>query len=267
MKRKAATSKSPSQFAWWKVAVSLVLLFHLAGVLAPPFYSATRTSEAESPIAAATFQLLEPYINAMFLDHGYAFFAPGPGPSHLVRFRIEFDDGRPPVEQMFPDLERHWPRLLYHRHFMLAEQLHSDYVTPIAPPRPQREPDESASLWQRRLAEWEIDYALWKRGRDRYLTKWQSYEKHLLQRYGGSRVSLIRVEHQLVPPDASLAPIDLRTRESYIDLNEYPPAEPLAPGIAAPLRPPFASPLGPQLQSPMAPLQPTPLTPPLEELP
>lgn len=240
-KHRTSKLKPGEPFPWWKVAISLVLLFHLAAVIAPPFYSATQTPVgAISPNAAAAFELLEPYINVMFLDHGYAFFAPDPGPSHLVRFRIEFDDGRPPIEHMFPDRERHWPRLLYHRHFMLAEQLHSDYVTPVAPARPVRDPDEPSGLWQQRLADWEFNLARWKQGRSRYLAKWQTYENHLLHRYGGNRVTLVRVEHELAPPEVSRVPFNLRTQESYIDLNEYPPA---GPGTPPTVRPPMAPPL------------------------
>ena len=37
--------------------------------------------------------VFRPYLEAAYLDHGYAFFAPDPGPSHLVRYELEFDDG------------------------------------------------------------------------------------------------------------------------------------------------------------------------------
>jgi hypothetical protein len=242
------------RIAWWKYVVSLLLLVHLSAVFAPPFFRATQTPlGARSPVATEMHSVLEPYINLMFLDHGYAFFAPGPGPSHLIRFRVEYDDGTPAVEQVFPDLQRHWPRLLYHRHFMLAEQLHGDYVTPIPPDRPERGADEPTDVWTRRLADWEDEKARWQWARDRYETKWKSYENHLLRHFGGDRVSMVRVEHRLPPPDASGGPIDLTVEESYIDLSEVPPAEALmpppnpTPGVQIPLRPP--------------------LTPPLEELP
>ncbi len=57
-----------------------------------------------------------------FLGHGYRFFAPNPGPSHLVRYEVEFADGRTESHR-FPDTQEQWPRLLYHRHFMVAEQV------------------------------------------------------------------------------------------------------------------------------------------------
>ncbi|NIO41435.1 MAG: hypothetical protein GTO41_15415, partial [Burkholderiales bacterium] len=56
----------------------------------------------------------------MFLDHGYRFFAPEPGPGHLVRYEVTTSDGAGAAGQ-FPDRDRIWPRLLYHRWFMLSE--------------------------------------------------------------------------------------------------------------------------------------------------
>lgn len=62
----------------------------------------------------------------MFLDHAYKFFAPNPGASHLLRYDLYFADGTKRVnrdDQILPDRFHHWPRLMYHRHFMLTEFL------------------------------------------------------------------------------------------------------------------------------------------------
>jgi hypothetical protein len=56
------------------------------------------------------------------IDNGYRFFAPNPGPSHLVRYEVDLADGTQ-VSGRFPDVENHGPRLLCHRHFLLAESL------------------------------------------------------------------------------------------------------------------------------------------------
>jgi hypothetical protein len=256
-KDKSNDPEYAKRIAWWKYVVSALLVVHLTAVFAPPFWRATQTPVGgRSPVATELRDVLEPYVNLMFLDHGYAFFAPGPGPSHLIRFRVEYDDGTPAVEHVFPDLDRHWPRLLYHRHFMLAEQLHSDYVSPYPPNRPERELDEPTDVWQRRLTDWEIETSRWKFARDRYDTKWESFENHLLKHYGGDRVSMVRVEHRLPSPDPNSGPIDLTAKELYVDLNEFPPAEDMAP-----LQNPT-----PETRIPLRPLAPQ-ETPPLEELP
>ena len=40
----------------------------------------------------------------------------------MIDYTIELKDGSQ-VKGRFPDLAEHWPRLRYHRHFMLAEQI------------------------------------------------------------------------------------------------------------------------------------------------
>ena len=68
--------------------------------------------------------MFRPYLEGMNLNHGNHFFAPEPGPSHLVHYQLRFDDGR--VEQgLFPNVRQHQPRLRYHRHFMLSEFLNN----------------------------------------------------------------------------------------------------------------------------------------------
>ncbi len=66
--------------------------------------------------------LLMPYLRAGYLNHGYRFFAPEPGPSHLVRYELDLKSGVT-VEGKFPDPDEQWPRLLYHRMFMISETL------------------------------------------------------------------------------------------------------------------------------------------------
>ncbi len=67
-----------------------------------------------------------PYINALDLNHGYRFFAPDPGPSHLIRYHLHWSDGHG-RDGVFPNLTEERPRLLYHRYFMLAEHLEGLY--------------------------------------------------------------------------------------------------------------------------------------------
>ncbi|MEM9704210.1 MAG: hypothetical protein AAF907_17355 [Planctomycetota bacterium] len=62
------------------------------------------------------------YQRALYLDHGYHYFAPEPGPSTLLQYEGTRPDGRV-VSGVIPDADGHFPRLLYHRHFMLTERL------------------------------------------------------------------------------------------------------------------------------------------------
>ncbi|MEQ8786064.1 MAG: hypothetical protein RIC55_07180 [Pirellulaceae bacterium] len=161
----------------WKVVISGLVLFHLSAVVIFPLAFA---SHGDSPSVRAAVGWFEPYGRVCHLNHGYAFFAPDPGPSHLVEYRLEFNDGRQPITGRFPDLEQHWPRLLYHRHFMLAEHLNADYRPPQPPPGATPE-----------------QLAMWKVERGRYEQHLRSLQRHLLEQYDADRVILKRLEHRI----------------------------------------------------------------------
>jgi hypothetical protein len=96
--------------------VSALVVFHLLAVFIGPWAMPPQTSE----LAGSMAQVFQPYVETLSLANGYRFFAPEPGPSHLVRYEITLDDGSR-VAGVFPDRQRHQPRLLYHRYFMLSE--------------------------------------------------------------------------------------------------------------------------------------------------
>src|SRR5262245_51934120 len=114
-------------------AATVLILLHLSAVFVAPFAFACTTRSGSSPFADGLMSWYRPYVDLLYLNHGYAFFAPDPGPSHLVRYRVEFADERPPIEGVFPDLKTQRPRLLYHRHFMIAETLYNLYTPPDEP--------------------------------------------------------------------------------------------------------------------------------------
>ena len=97
-------------------AVNLWLLFHVFAIAVSP-----APMPPASPLLVDASRLALPYNQAMFLNHGYHYFAPDPGPSTLISYRIE----RPndvPIKGRFPDTDIS-PRLRYHRYFMLAENV------------------------------------------------------------------------------------------------------------------------------------------------
>jgi len=62
------------------------------------------------------------YLDGLYLNHGYHFFAPSPGPGHIIRYELFDDRGSVIGQGEFPNTKDQWPRLRYHRHFMLTEQ-------------------------------------------------------------------------------------------------------------------------------------------------
>jgi hypothetical protein len=126
---------------------------------------------------------------------------------------LEFSDGRPPLELTYPDREQHWPRLFYHRHFMLAEQLHADFVPSDPPPEIAADPAQRAT---------------WQFARNRYLVRKKSFEDHLLHAYGAQRVTLTRWEHALLTPDEFReGGRPIQAPGTYLQLSEN--SEPLPP--------------------------------------
>jgi len=96
--------------------LSLALAFHVFAVFISP-----AAMPPVSPLLLDGYRLALPYNKALFLNHGYHFFAPDPGASTLISWSIP-REGDAPLVGRFPDVTIR-PRLLYHRYFMLAENI------------------------------------------------------------------------------------------------------------------------------------------------
>lgn len=96
--------------------LNLWLVFHVFSVFIAP-----AGMPPSSPLLVDAARIARPYNELLFLQHGYHFFAPDPGPSTLISWRID-RAGDIPIRGRFPDTSTS-PRLLYHRYFMLAENV------------------------------------------------------------------------------------------------------------------------------------------------
>ena len=221
--------------SWSPIArriASLLIVLHVSAVFVAPFAFACTTRTSSSPFADGLMRWYRPYVDLLYLNHGYAFFAPDPGPSHLVRYRVEFEDGRPPVAGVFPDLKSQRPRLVYHRHFMIAETLYNLYTPEDEPPPMGVDPLLTASLSesQRRELEnanrqrHEEQVRLWKYRRGQYEALRDSLTRHLKSVHGGSDVTLTRVEHRPISPGEFEIFRTLDAPHTYEDLPEGSPA-------------------------------------------
>lgn len=187
--------------------VSALVLLHLIAVFWAPFMFACRVgADATSPLADGLMPYLRPYIAMMYLDHGYFFFAPEPGPSFLVKYRVEYPDGREPVEGVFPNLDDQWPRLLYHRYFMVSTALNNSFAPADPPPEPSPPPINAApsSAEQRNhqlaVEAYESQKQLWAHRRQQYGALRGSIIRHLESEHPGGKVTITRIEHRTAAP-------------------------------------------------------------------
>src|SRR5262249_44997980 len=74
-----SADQAPLVWSWpVRLGVSLLLIIHLAALVVGP-----SSVEPSSYLSVQTWQVFRPYLDAAYLNHGYHFFAPEPGPSHL----------------------------------------------------------------------------------------------------------------------------------------------------------------------------------------
>ena len=105
---------------WARVSVSLVLLYHMAAVLAgavgvPP------SSELEQGIA----DWFTPYFDLMDMGYSYRYYAEPP-PTPVVTATLQFDDGRPVETVRLPGRDLPGPRMRHQRQLALANALFND---------------------------------------------------------------------------------------------------------------------------------------------
>ena len=152
-------------------AVSVWLVIHLTAIVIAPA-SVAPTSE----LVLSGWKVFRPYLQILYLDHGYHFFAPEPGESTLLAFVAERPDGTV-VRGRLPDKAGR-PRLLYHRHFMLTEHMN-------------QAPEGLRQAW------------------------YESYARHIGHAYGAGRVSLTKQTHYFPTMEAVLGGVRLDDPRGY----------------------------------------------------
>jgi hypothetical protein len=158
-----------------RVLLSVILLYHALAV----FVGAWNSAPPPSPLAITAAIPFRPYITLLDLNHGYRFFAPDPGPSHLFYYTLTLREGTTQSGH-FPNREEHWPRLLYHRYFMLSEQANGFLPGGPTPVGPMTIPPEAYS---------------------RFESLANSYAAHLLKINDGTRIHWRLVRHSIPQAD------------------------------------------------------------------
>ena len=140
--------------AWVQIALLVAFSIHFLGVLSEPLRFFSRSDVRTGPEFALLSETMKPYSQWLYLNHGYFFFAPNPGPGHLIQ--CSFSDASSDSEaekRILPNRSDHWPRLLYHRYLMLAEF----YTNRFAPRQVTEELKKDTEFMQR----WSTDKELY----------------------------------------------------------------------------------------------------------
>jgi hypothetical protein len=159
---RAKTRKPGQMHIALKLLISLLVIWHLTAVFLAPL-SIPPSSPLVVEVAQGSF--MQYYLDALYLNHGYHFFAPEPSNGHLIKYQV-LDSGNAIIKDgEFPSKEANWPRLLYHRYFMLADQCQVDAAT------------------EAETAQWQQDYL-------------KAYARELLrQNEGAAAVRVQRIVH------------------------------------------------------------------------
>ena len=141
-----------------QIALLLGFFVHFSGVLSEPLRFFSRSEVRTGPEFAWLAETMKPYSQWLYINHGYFFFAPNPGPSHLIQCAFSPQDNGEATEKLgpkltMPDRNENWPRLLYHRYFMLSEF----YSSRFAPQQVTEELKKDTEFMQR----WSFDKELY----------------------------------------------------------------------------------------------------------
>ena len=172
---------------------------HMLGVLAEPLRFFSRSEVSVAPDFELLADTMQTYSQWLYLDHGYFFFAPNPGPGRLIQCSVqpvlESEDlstsqdlqiqAEAPAETTLPDKQNQRPRLLYHRYLMLAEFYNSRFA-PIHISAESRKDTEFAARWAQ-------DWVMYDRLQ-------ASMMKSLKHKLGSGRITLSRLERSLPTP-------------------------------------------------------------------
>lgn len=185
--------------------ISLGIIFHLAAVILPPLAYQSDGPSGVSPIIQTATAPVRPYGEFLHLNRGYAFFAPDPGPSHLFQIARLNEENLPEEEWLYPSLDHQWPRLSYHRHFMLAEYLN----------RIHRPVDFPEGLDQSIIADLQLERRRYEHVRRSMIEKMRKELSH-------ENIALRRIEHALLLPQDYLSGIQIDDRRTYQVLGDGP---------------------------------------------
>ena len=168
---------------WLRCVLLGLASIHMLGVVAEPLRFFSRSDFGVAPEFAWLGDIAKPYTQWLYLDHGYFFFAPNPGPGHLIECALTRSNES--HIRLLPNRKDHWPRLHYHRYLMLSEFYANHYAPKQVTDELKKDPEF--------MARWNVE-------NDLYLQIQSSMNKSLKHSTGATQVELRRIERLLPDP-------------------------------------------------------------------
>ena len=192
-----------------RLVLSLAITAYLGIVLLGPLSNPIGSQDLTIPLA----RKVAPVHQALFLGHGYRFFGPDPGASHIFEYRIESDSAADPIVGKFPDRDVHKPRLRYHRWFMLSESIYEDQVQLIEDAEFEQIAQQLSAEAEEVRVRGELHYArdlirerelllinqTTRIARTNHLKN--ELAQFLLKKHGGERIELFLLERLIADPN------------------------------------------------------------------
>ena len=123
---------------------TVMILFHIAAVVIAPWSSPPPSSDLSRSLASLDSTLPEVDVVGQRLP----LFRTRSRAQPLGTVRIAAA-GRVIGQGTFPDRKRHWPRLLYHRQFMISEMIASELPPPVSPAEMARWNENERRMYER----------------------------------------------------------------------------------------------------------------------
>lgn len=225
-----------------RMIASALIAIYLGIVVLGPLTNPVSSENFSAPLG----RLVAPIHQSLYLGHGYRFFGPDPGASHLVYYEVDVANGET-LDGHFPDRDSDWPRLLYHRWFMLSETLYDEHAFTPDQQSFELEQQELQAEVDKMMAAGEFDLVefleaeqlerkrRYKLARTRIAGMVDALESHLLNLHGGQEVRLYLRERALPEP------MDLKLKVELDDPRYLSPLMPI--GATAEKNPPELMPL------------------------
>ena len=199
------------ELAWsstTRMVVSALLVGYLFMVVIGPLANPVGSKHLTTPLS----NFFRPAHQALFTGHGYRFFGPDPGPSHLLIYKVQKSDGVQ-IEGRFPNRNEHWPRLLYHRWFMLSERVYEEHLLTLDTEShrntiaeydrrlEQLKKEGLATRASQLAAERDQQVESYKQTRSRIDAVVTAIGNHVLEKHDGQSVELFLQERVIALPD------------------------------------------------------------------